>query len=113
VATSSSSNWTRHRDLTTWNPALPRRRERRRQPERTDDEIVVPFTTSIGENQYPSEVFVSADESPFREDALATCPQLRTVSLEHRILDNLGSIPEDQMDEVDIALEYSLGLRTV
>jgi len=75
--------------------------------------IVVPFTTSVGERQYPFEVLVSATESPLQEDSVATCAQIRTVSIEHRILENLGAIPEDRMADVDTALEYSLGLLTV
>ena len=73
--------------------------------------IVVPFTTSRGDKLYPFEVFVSADECPLREDSVALCSQIRTVSIEHRITDNIGSIPDDRLQEVDIALEYSLGLK--
>jgi len=73
--------------------------------------IVVPFTTSRGDELYPFEVLVSAAESPLREDSVALCSQIRTVSIEHRISTSLGSVPESRMEEVDEALEYSLGLR--
>jgi mRNA interferase MazF len=73
--------------------------------------IVVPFTTSRGEQLYPFEVLVSADECSLREDSVALCSQIRTVSIEHRITDNIGSIPDSRMEEVDDALEYSLGLK--
>ncbi len=73
--------------------------------------IVVPFTTSNGDKLYPFEVLVSAAESPLREDSVALCSQIRTVSIEHRIRDNIGSIPDTRMEEVDAALEYSLGLK--
>jgi len=72
--------------------------------------IIVPFTTSSGDKLYPFEVLVSAVESPLREDSIALCSQIRTVSIEHRIRDNIGSIPDTRMEEVDTALEYSLGL---
>lgn len=75
--------------------------------------VVVPFTTSFGERLYPFEVLVEAGECPLREDSVALCSQIRTVSVEHRIREVLGSIPADRMDEVDTALEYSLGLRDV
>jgi len=75
--------------------------------------IVVPFTTSFGDELYPFEVLVTADESHLQEDSVALCSQLRTVSIEHRITTVVGSIPDDRMDEVDTALEYSLGLRTL
>lgn len=72
--------------------------------------IVVPFTTAFGDRLYPFEVLVPADECALREDSVAVCSQLRTVSIEHRISDTLGPIPEDRMNDVDRALEYSLGL---
>lgn len=75
--------------------------------------IVVPFTTSQGDELYPFEVRVSAAESPLREDSIALCSQIRTVSIEHRIQTNIGSVPESRMEEVDEALEYSLGLKEV
>lgn len=72
--------------------------------------IVVPFTTSFDDHLYPFEVLVKADECALREDSVAICSQIRTVSIEHRITENLGPIPDDRRDEVDRALEYSLGL---
>lgn len=75
--------------------------------------IVVPFTTSFGDELYPFEVLVPAEECALREDSVALCSQIRTVSIEHRVAENLGAIPAERMDEVDTALEYSLGLREV
>lgn len=75
--------------------------------------IVVPFTTSFGDELYPFEVLVSADECALREDSVALCSQLRTVSIEQRISDVIGAVPDERMAEVDTALEYSLGLRDV
>ncbi|WP_135663882.1 type II toxin-antitoxin system PemK/MazF family toxin [Halorhabdus rudnickae] len=72
--------------------------------------IVVPFTTAFDDQLYPFEVLVSAAEGPLREDSVALCSQIRTISIEHRIRENLGSIPDERMAEVDTALEYSLGL---
>jgi mRNA interferase MazF len=75
--------------------------------------IVVPFTTSVDEQLSPFEVLVSAEECALRDDSVALCSQIRTVSIEHRITENLGSIPQERMDEVDTALEYSLGLTEI
>lgn len=72
--------------------------------------VVVPFTTSFGDELYPFEVLVPAAECALREDSVALCSQLRTVSIDHRITETIGSIPSDRMAEVDTALEYSLGL---
>ncbi|GAB3021732.1 type II toxin-antitoxin system PemK/MazF family toxin [Natronobiforma cellulositropha] len=73
--------------------------------------IVVPFTTAFDDELYPFEVLVTADESHLREDSVAICSQIRTVSIEHRIETVVGSIPDERLDDVDTALEYSLGLR--
>lgn len=73
--------------------------------------IVAPFTTSFDDELYPFEVLVTAEESHLQEDSIAMCSQLRTVSIAHRIDSVIGSIPDERMDEVDTALEYSLGLR--
>ncbi|MGM0372414.1 MAG: type II toxin-antitoxin system PemK/MazF family toxin [Halobacteriota archaeon] len=75
--------------------------------------IVVPFTTAGGDEPYPFEVLVTAAESPLREDSIALCSQIRTVSIEHRITNIIGSIPAARMAEVDVALEYSLGLQEI
>lgn len=75
--------------------------------------IVVPFTTSFGDELYPFEVRVPADECALSEDLVALCSQLRTVSIEHRVTEVLGPVPEERLVDVDTALEYSLGLREV
>jgi mRNA interferase MazF len=75
--------------------------------------VVVPLTTSFGEQLYPFEVLVPAEECALRKDSVALCSQIRTISIEHRITENIGSIPNERMDEVDTALEYSLGLTEI
>jgi len=75
--------------------------------------IVLPCTTSFGEDLYPFEVFLPAREAPLSEDSVALANQIRTVSIADRTHDNLGSISDDRIDRVETALEYSLGLRTV
>lgn len=75
--------------------------------------IVVPLTTSFGDELYPFEVLLPASECALREDSVAVCSQIRTVSIEHRISDRIGAIPDERLREVDTALEYSLGLRSV
>ena len=72
--------------------------------------IVVPFTTAHGDTLYPFEALISAADSPLRDDSVALCTQIRTISIEDRIRKTIGSVSESSMDEVDAALEYSLGL---
>jgi len=57
--------------------------------------IVVPFTTSFGDELYPFEVLVEADECALKEDSVALCSQIRTVSIEHRIEERIGAVPEN------------------
>jgi len=73
--------------------------------------IVVPFTTSFDDELYPFEVLVTAAESHLQEDSVALCSQIRTVSIDERVETVVGSVPDERMDDVDTALEYSLGLR--
>ncbi|WP_436930009.1 type II toxin-antitoxin system PemK/MazF family toxin [Halosimplex halobium] len=75
--------------------------------------VVVPFTTSFGDQLHPFEVLVPAEECALREDSAVLCSQIRTVSIEERVTEVIGSIPDERLDEVDRALEYSLGLRDV
>lgn len=74
--------------------------------------IIVPFTTAGGDS-YPVDVFVGEDEGPLREDSVALCNQVRTISIEHRISESIGAIDGSRLAEVDTALEYSLGLQPV
>lgn len=59
--------------------------------------IIVPFTTSFGDQLYPFEVLVPAEECALREDSVALCSQIRTVSIDERIRDRIGSIPDERL----------------
>ncbi|WP_250874375.1 type II toxin-antitoxin system PemK/MazF family toxin [Halomarina rubra] len=73
--------------------------------------IIAPLTTSYEPgNIAPYEAEVKASTSDIKEDSVALLNQLRTVSIEHRILNNFGSVPEETMQEVDRAIRVSLGL---
>lgn len=72
--------------------------------------IVVPVTTAFDDRLYPFEVLVPATECALREDAVAVCSEVRTISIDDRITENLGAIPDKRMTDVDTALGYSLGL---
>jgi mRNA interferase MazF len=85
--------------------------ERCRECKRTDDDRW--FTTSFGEQLSPFEMLVPAEECALREDSVALCRRIRTISVKHRINKNLGSIPQERMDKIDTTLEYSLGLTEI
>lgn len=72
--------------------------------------IVAPFTTAFDDAVYPFEVHVPAATCSLAEDSVVDCSQLRSISIAHCIDANLGSIPDDRLQAVDRALEYSLGL---
>lgn len=70
--------------------------------------IVAPATGT--HRGYPFEVLVDADGSPFEKDSSVRLDQIRTVFIEQRIHDVVGSLSNATMREVDEALKVSLGL---
>lgn len=73
--------------------------------------IVAPFTTSYDPTDiYPFEVEVEAAESPLRDDSVVDVSQLRTIDIQARITNNVGSVPSHRMTEIDRAIKQSLGL---
>lgn len=73
--------------------------------------IVAPCTTSYTpDDLYPFEVELKAENTPLREDSIVDCSQLRTVDFDARITDNIGSIPDSKISELNRALKISLGL---
>lgn len=70
--------------------------------------IVAPATGTY--RDYPFEVFVEAETSPFEKDTSIRLDQVRVVSVEKRIHSVAGSLDEGTMREVDDALKLSLGL---
>lgn len=70
--------------------------------------IVAPATGTY--RDYPFEVFVEAETSPFEKDSSIRLDQLRVVSIEKRIHSVAGSLDEETMRDVDDALKLSLGL---
>ncbi|MGM0397981.1 MAG: type II toxin-antitoxin system PemK/MazF family toxin [Halobacteriota archaeon] len=70
--------------------------------------IVAPVTGTY--RDYPFEVFVEAESSPFEKDSAVRLDQVRVVSVEKRIHSVAGSLDEETMHDVDDALKLSLGL---
>lgn len=70
--------------------------------------IVAPVTSTY--RDYPFEVFVEAETSPFENDSSIRLDQIRVVSIEKRIHSVAGSLHEETMHDVDEALKLSLGL---
>ncbi|MEK6982452.1 MAG: type II toxin-antitoxin system PemK/MazF family toxin [Candidatus Micrarchaeota archaeon] len=72
--------------------------------------IIAPLTSRIENEDYPFVVFVKAGEGGLPKDSLVLLNQIRTISMENRILDKLGSLSNETMKKVDNALKVSLSL---
>ncbi|VVB99780.1 PemK-like, MazF-like toxin of type II toxin-antitoxin system [uncultured archaeon] len=72
--------------------------------------IVVPFTSTIPEKDYPTVVIVEPSESGLKETSTALCNQIRTISAKDRVIKAIGMLKPATMKKVDEALKTSLGL---
>lgn len=72
--------------------------------------IIVPFTSSIPEKDYPTIVIAEPKESGLEKTSAILCSQIRTISAEERILRKLGTLRPGTMRKVDEALKTSLAL---
>jgi mRNA interferase MazF len=73
--------------------------------------IIAPLTTSYDpETIAPYEAELRAEDTPVKEDSVALCNQIRTVSIEHRIEAKFGTIDDRGMADIEHAIEVSLGL---
>lgn len=70
--------------------------------------IVAPVTSTY--RGYPFEVELEAEEEDVEKDSSVLLDQIRTVSIEHRVLRKLGCIRSRTMEEIDEAILFSLGL---
>lgn len=74
--------------------------------------IVAPLSTSYPTPVPSYLVELKASRTIVREDSAVLCNQLRTVSISHRVLRNLGSLDLSgrQIQEIEQALDVQLGL---
>lgn len=76
--------------------------------------IVAPLTTSYDPTDIaPYEVEIRAANTVVKEDSVALLNQLRTMSVPHRLYENVGQLDPDgpEMDAIERAIEISLALR--
>lgn len=71
---------------------------------------IVAAITSKTEKEYPFTVSVQKGDGNLLQDSLVLCNQIRTVSIDHRIIKKLGSLKPSTMKRVDEALKTSLAL---
>ncbi len=71
---------------------------------------IVAAITSKSEKEYPFTVQAQKGESNLPKDSTILLNQLRTVSIEHRVIKKLGMLKPKTMKKVDEALKTSLAL---
>jgi mRNA interferase MazF len=71
--------------------------------------IVAAITSQPRRRQYPFHVPFTAKESGLRLDGTILCEQIQTVD-QGRLDDLAGTLSQEKMQEVDLALYWSLGL---
>lgn len=67
---------------------------------------VVPLSTKV-ERVFPFQVLIPAGEGGLTRDSKALCEQIRTLSTK-RLLEHLGSLPPERLEEIRSALERHL-----
>ena len=72
--------------------------------------IIASITSTIPDKDYPSVVIVEPSESGLRERSTVLCNQIRTISINHRIIKKLSSLRPATMGKVDDALKAALAL---
>ena len=72
--------------------------------------IVAPITSRIYSKEFPTNVFLSKEDSKLKNDSTILLNQIRTID-KKRIVRKLSSLNGHLMRKVDLAIEVSLGLR--
>lgn len=71
--------------------------------------IVAPITSKIYDKEYPTNVFISKQDSKLDKDSTILLNQLRAID-KKRIIKKLSSLDNFTMNKVDKALKISLAL---
>jgi mRNA interferase MazF len=72
--------------------------------------IIVPITSTIPDKEYPTTVHIEPNTAGLTQAGTILCNQIRTISIEHRIIKKLGHLQTEMMRKVDLALKASLQL---
>jgi len=72
--------------------------------------IIIPFTTRIREAKLPSHVRISAGDGGLPEQSVLLCEQIRVID-KRRLVHRIGSVEEEYLREVGIAIKVTLGLK--
>ncbi len=71
--------------------------------------IVAPITSVRYDKEYPTDVFISRDESGLNKDSRVLLNQIKTID-KRRIINKISYLNSFIMHKVDLAIKASLGL---
>lgn len=71
--------------------------------------IVAAITSYDNEKIYETEVFIQKNKAGLNVDSVILLNQIRTVD-KQRLIKKIGQIDQSTMDQVDMALQLSLGI---
>ncbi|MBI1973676.1 type II toxin-antitoxin system PemK/MazF family toxin [Candidatus Micrarchaeota archaeon] len=72
--------------------------------------IIVPITTRLPDKEYPTSVIVDPSESGLKEKSAVLCYQIRTISVQNRVIKRIGRLASNTMEKVNEALKATLAL---
>lgn len=72
--------------------------------------IIAAITSSFSDKPYPTEVKISTNESGLPKESTILLNQIRTISLNDRVIKKLSKLSPNKMNEVNQAIKNSLGL---
>ncbi|HLR64726.1 MAG TPA: type II toxin-antitoxin system PemK/MazF family toxin [Pseudogracilibacillus sp.] len=71
--------------------------------------IVAAITAQIQKGKLPTHVDIAKEDCSLEHDSVILLEQIRTLD-KQRLIDKIASLNDDIMNEVNVALEISLGL---
>ena len=72
--------------------------------------IIAPITSKLYSKEFPTNVQISRNDSGLDRDSTVLLNQIRTID-KSRIIKKLGLLLSSIMEEVDLAIKVSLGLK--
>ena len=77
---------------------------------RASPTTIIAAITSKTEKEYPFLVQVQKGEGGLPKDSAILLNQIRTISIEHRVIKKIGALKPNTMKKIDDALKVSLSL---
>lgn len=71
--------------------------------------IVAAITSKFDDELYPTEILIPADEAGLSADSVVLLNQIRSID-KQRLIKRLGAIKQEIIEQVDQAIQISLGL---